>query len=112
MVYMKFLKLISKFDINRHCIVLSRKLYNFQYSGEYEAKNYSIRIMGDVEQDYFFWCEIINRGYSEGCYNVDKAKKLLNNHPLFNNLETYFLYRGENIQLELFLLVNTKKILL
>lgn len=69
---MKFRSFISKFDINRHCIVLVKnEVQNFVYSGCYESNNYFIRLMKDSELDYQYWCKIISMGYGD---NVISAK--------------------------------------
>ena len=38
-----------------------------------------------------YWCNIINDGYNEEVYDIEKAKKLLTNHYLFDELETFFI---------------------
>ena len=96
-----FSKLYWKFypGINTKVVYLQRYLYGFSLSDDIVLKSYGLTVKYidyDSDSDLQQWCDIINNSYDDCFYDMDKARKFLKDHPIFEKGKTVLFLNGNN----------------
>lgn len=83
--------------IKTKVVYLQRFIYGFNLSDESVHNQYGLSVYYinyDSDQDLQLWCDVINNSYDDCLYDIPKARKFLEEHPIFENGRTVLFMKG------------------
>lgn len=83
--------------IDNKVVYLQRNICGFHLTEETINKRYGLSVSEidySSDSDIYQWCDIMNNSYDDCFYDIQKAKKFLSTHPIFENNKTVIFYQG------------------
>lgn len=83
-------------NIDIRVVYLQRFIYGFNLSDNDVYRLYGLSVKHidyNSDQDLQQWCDVINNSYDDCYFDIEKARRFLKEHPVYENGRTVLFYK-------------------